>query len=108
MQNYHHKPIKRFGLEGVIYDDSAIVRLKDEYIRLLRSEMVLTGYVQRLDINPDFTISFDHKRKVFEFTISLYGVYVGKNKAQWITGIDETKVIPSQKSKSKEFSEEQV
>jgi hypothetical protein len=56
MVNLHHKPIKKFNLEGTIYDDSAIMRLRDEYGRLLITEMKMSGYVPRLDITQDFTI----------------------------------------------------
>jgi hypothetical protein len=108
MDTLHHKPIKRFHLNGIIYDDSAIVRLRDEYGRLLKTEMKLLGYVPRLDINQDFTIKYIEEKQYFEFELTLYGVYVGKKKAEWIIGIDETKVISIQQSKLSEFSQEQV
>lgn len=108
MQNYHHKPIKRFGLDGIINDEANIGRLKDEYTRLLKAEMVLTGYAQRIDINTDFTTRYNAEKQYFEFEISLYGIFVGKNKAQWISGIDGTKTIPILKSKLKEYLQDQV
>jgi hypothetical protein len=108
MENFHHKPIKRFTLDGIFQDDSSIVRLKNEYIRLLKTEMVLTGYVPRLDIDTDFTIYNKKKKDVFEFMISLYGTYLGKKQAQCIEGIDGTVAIPLQKSKLQEYSEEQA
>lgn len=107
MQNLHHRPIKRFGLEGTIHDEAAIGRLKNEYIKLIKTEMKLSGYVPRLDINPDFTIEYNNDKKSFTFKLSVYGVYVGKKKSQWIQGIDETSAIIAQ-SKSKEFSREQA
>jgi len=42
---YHHKPIKRFYLDGVIHDDSMIGRLKIEYIRNLK-QLMLTGVIK--------------------------------------------------------------
>ena len=108
MANYHHKPIKRFNLNGVIYDDSLIMRLKDEYIRLLISEMKLSGYVQRIDIDTDFTIEYNEKAQTFQFELSIYGIYTGKKQAEWIKGIDGATVIPIRQNKSKEFSQEQV
>lgn len=99
MDRYHHKPVRKFSLDGVIHDDSSFVRLRAEYINLITTEMRLLGYVPRLDINPDFTIDYNEIKKYFEFEISLYGVYVGKKKSQWISGIDETRVIYTQKSK---------
>lgn len=106
MSNYHHKTIKRFGLDGTIYDDSAFWRLKIEYSRLILSEMRLSGYVPRIDIAPDFTIEYNEKAESFKFELSIYGVYVGKKKSEWIFGIDENTVVPIQGSKFNEFSSE--
>ncbi len=100
MEALHHKPIKRFCLDGDIYDDASIGRLKQEYIKLLNLEMKFSGYVQRLDIDPDFTIEYNEKTQNFKFNLSLYGTYVGKKKAEWIQGIDVTSVIYIPKSKS--------
>jgi len=108
MSNFHHKTIKRFSLDGIIHDESALGRLKGEYTRLLVSEMRLCGYVPKIDIDPDFTIDYNEKKQYFEFEISVHGVYAGKRKSEWIAGIDVNKPIYIQKNKSKEFSQEQV
>jgi hypothetical protein len=108
MSNFHHKTIKRFSLDGIIHDESALGRLKGEYTRLLVSEMRLCGYVPRIDIDPDFTIDYNEKKEYFEFEISIHGVYAGKRKSEWIAGIDGTKPIYIQKNKLKEFLKEQV
>ena len=100
MDRYHHRPVKKFSLDGIIHDDSAFARLKAEYINLLTTEMRILGYVPRLDINPDFTIDYNEPKHYFEFEISLYGVYVGKRKSEWISGIDETKAIYTHQNKS--------
>ena len=106
--SYHHKSIKRFCLDGVIYDDSMIGRLKDEYIRLLVSEMKLSGYVPRIDIDPDFTIRYNDIKNYFEFELSIHAVYMGKRKSEWIAGIDGTKPIFSPQSKSSESLQDQA
>lgn len=106
METLHHKPIKKFGLDGVIKDDSSIVRLREEYGRLLDSEMRLSGYVPRLDIHEDFTISYNKEKEYFEFKLTVYGVYVGKKKSEWILGIDETRVVSTLKSRSSVYSRE--
>jgi hypothetical protein len=108
MANYHHKPIKKFGLDGIIQDDSSIGRLKGEYVRLLVSEMRLAGYAPRFDIEPDFTIAYNHEKNYFEFEITVYGIYIGRKQSEWIIGIDGHKPIYIQKNKSKEYSQEQV
>jgi hypothetical protein len=108
MQNVHHKAIKRFSLKGVIYDDSAIVRLRDEYSRLLSLEMKIGGYVPRLDIAEDFTIGYNEAKQYFEFELTIYGVYVGKKKSEWVLGVDQTRLVATQKSKLSELSQEQA
>jgi hypothetical protein len=105
---YHHKPIKRFYLDGVIHDDSIIGRLKIEYIRLLTSEMRLSGYVPRLDLDPDFTIRYNENKNFFEFELSIQAVYAGKRKSQWIVGVDETNPIFIPQNKLSESLQDQV
>jgi hypothetical protein len=48
--------------------------------------MRITGYVPRLDIQPDFTLDYNQEKQYFEFELSLYGIYLGKKQAQWIDG----------------------
>jgi hypothetical protein len=100
--SYHHKPIKRFYLDGIIHDDSMIGRLKNEYIRLLTTEMKLSGYVPRLDLDPDFTIRYNEIKNFFEFELSVQAVYTGKRKSEWISGIDGTNPIFIPQTKSVE------
>jgi hypothetical protein len=106
--SYHHKTIKRFYLDGIIYDDSMIGRLKDEYIRLLISEMKLSGYVPRIDLDPDFTIGYNEIKNFFEFELSIQAVYAGKRKSEWIAGIDGTTPIFIPQSKSNESLQDRV
>jgi hypothetical protein len=106
--SYHHKPIKMFYLNGVIHDDSMIGRLREEYIRLLSTEMKLSGYVRRLDLDPDFTIRYNELKNFFEFELSLQAVYAGKRKSEWIAGIDGTNLIPILQSKSSESLQDRV
>jgi hypothetical protein len=108
MTNYHHKPIKKFGLEGMIHDEALIGRLRSEYVRLITSQMKLAGYVPRLDIDPDFTIQYNSTKEYFEFKLSIYGIYTGRKKSEWILGIDGTTVIYTQKTRLNEFSQEQA
>jgi hypothetical protein len=108
MANYHHKPIKKFNLDGIIHDEAFIARLKTEYIRLVVSEMRLSGYVPRLDIDPDFTIQYNSEKEYFEFILSIHGIYTGRKKSEWITGIDGTTPIYTQQNKLNEFSQEQA
>ena len=106
METLHHKPIKRFSLEGNILDEALTPRLKTEYIKLLLLEMRFSGYVPRIDIDPDFTIEYNNTIEIFTFKLSLHGVYVGKKKSEWITGIDGTQVISTAQNKLSGFLQE--
>jgi hypothetical protein len=90
---YSHKRIERFSLEGEIFDDSHISRLKDQYVFMIISGMRNKGYVPRYDIDIDFNISYNGK--TFDFKLSVYGVYVGKGKAKCILGIDKNTPLNS-------------
>jgi hypothetical protein len=105
MKNFIHKSIKRFHLDGQIYDDSFIPRLRNEYMNILNTQMKLQGYVPRLDIDPDFTLDYDGKN--YDFRLSVYGTFVGKRNAECITGLDGNKPIYIQKSKSETSSWDQ-
>ena len=98
-----HKNIKRFQINGEIYDEAAIPRIKEQYIDLLKFMMKHKGYVIRYDIDPGFTVEYTGKG--FKFLLSIYGVFVGKRKSQCLSGIDKNKAIslPTQKSKSSEY-----
>ena len=101
----HHKPIKCFKLDGNIKDESNIYRLKEEYIRILETQMRLQGFAPRLDIDSDFTI--EYTGKIYNFKLSVYGTYVGKKNAECLIGIDKNKPIFIQQNKSKESSADQ-
>jgi hypothetical protein len=101
--SYNHKRIERFSLEGEIFDESHILRLKDQYIFMVINGMRNKGYVPRYDIDTDFTVSYNGK--TFDFKLSVYGVYVGKDKARCILGVDKNTILKShitQKTKSEE------
>lgn len=107
MHFLHHKQIKKFSIDGIISSDELIGRLQTEYINLLILEMKFSGYARRLDIDPDFTIRYNHDKNYYEFELTMYGVHVGKKKAEWIHGIDGTTVYTHQ-IKSKEYSQDQA
>jgi hypothetical protein len=97
-----HKTIRRFFLEGEIYDESAIPRIKDQYVRMVNDLMYTKGYLPRIDIDPDFTVMYNGK--TFEFKLSSYGVFVGKRKCEQYSAVDKNKLImrPTPQSKSEE------
>ena len=102
---FMHKRIKRFELTGKISDDIFIPRMKEEYVRLLRQTMKDSGYVIRLDIEPDWSISYTGN--YYEFILSVYGSYIGKKNAACIDGLDKNRPIYSPQNRSGESSTDQ-
>ena len=95
-----HKRIKRFELTGQITDDIFIPRMKSEYVKLLNETMKDSGYVPRLDIEPDWSISYTGNH--YTFILSVYGSYIGKKNATCIDGLDKNRPIFTPQNKSGE------
>ena len=104
--SFMHKKITRFHLDGMIYDDSSIPRLRENYINLLKTSMRLEGYAPRLDIDPDFSIEYTGSS--YNFMLSVYGSFIGKKNASCIEGLDKNRAIYIAQSKSEESSQAQV
>jgi hypothetical protein len=98
-----HKNIRRFYLDGEIYDEAAIPRVKDQYLKIVCDMMGKKGYIRRIDIDPDFTVQYNGR--TFNFEMSVYGIYLGKRKCEQYLGIDKNRLIlkPILKSKSDEY-----
>jgi hypothetical protein len=105
MKNFIHRSIKRFHLEGQIYDDALIPRLQTEYINILNTQMKLQGYAPRLDLDPQFTIEYNGRS--YNFKLSVYGTFVGKKSAECIEGLYGSKTIYIQSNKSGPSSQDQ-
>jgi hypothetical protein len=88
---FAHKNLKRFYLEGEIYDDSKIISLKEQYLILLNDIMKTKGYIPRYDIDNDFTLEYNGK--TFEFKLSVYGVFVGKKRAKCYKAVIKNKPL---------------
>lgn len=80
-------------MEGQIYDEAHVDRLRVEYTKLLTSSMRSEGYVVRADLSPDFTMSYNGGGKGFSFKLSVYGCFIGKKQAQSIKYLDEYRPI---------------
>lgn len=89
-----HKKIHRFQETGVIGDDSNIMRLRETYIKLLTDKMRDEGYVRLLDLDPAWSIEFNHETGKFGFLLTLHGIYLGKNEAKKTYGIANSRSIP--------------
>lgn len=79
-----HDDIKKFLLTGEI-SDKDIVKAKERLVEAQEGIMRDEGYVPDLDKEPQFTMSYLPELAKFTFVLTVYGIYVGKDKA-WSTG----------------------
>jgi hypothetical protein len=71
-----------------------MVRLKEMYLKLLTDEMRSNGYVPVLDLDPQWSIKYNHLKDNYSFQLEIYGVYLGKRKAQEVEGFSGQSFIP--------------
>lgn len=91
-----NKKLKSFGMQGQIHDDAAIPRLRIEYQKLIETDMREQGYVPILDLDVQFSLSYDEPNDLYEFDIVVYGVYVGRKRAHLYEGFSGQNLIPKQ------------
>lgn len=81
-----NRKIKSFLISGVIKDDSKIGKAREMYERILLQDMRSKGYVPVLDLESQFSIKYNELKDNYSFFLEMFGVYVGKRKAQEIEG----------------------
>jgi hypothetical protein len=79
-----HDEIRKFSLEGEMADAN-VVQTKERLVEHLESLMRDYSYVPALDLEPQFTRTYDPEKECFKFTLSMYGVLVEKE-IVWETG----------------------
>lgn len=82
----HRKKIKDFVVEGEAEDGETILRLRKEIEERIMEDMRDRGYVPLIDILPQLFWEYDKESEHFNFTIIVYGTYMGKAKAKKILG----------------------
>lgn len=87
-----HKKIKEFHIDGLIEDDAAIPKIRERYERILVDMMRSNGYVPHLDVDPAF--SLEYKEDKYSFLLTIYGVYIGRAKAQCYLAVSANNLIP--------------
>lgn len=88
-----HDEIKKFALDGIIADSSNLVKAKENLVKNLEDQMRDFGYVPALDLEPQFTLQFAPEYERYDFVLSIYGIYVGKDKSWDTAGIMTGKPI---------------
>ena len=92
MEFVGHKRIKEFHIDGIIDDDSSIPKIRGRYEKILVDMMRSNGYVPHLDIDPAFSLKYEGES--YTFLLTIYGVYIGRAKAQCYLAVSENNLIP--------------
>ena len=81
-----HDDIIRYPLEGEIADTN-IVQEKERLLHFVEMQMREDGVVPNLDLEPQFTLDYNPDTETYRFSLSVYGMYVGKAEACKVAGL---------------------
>ena len=88
------KNIHSFRIAGVIKSDKDIMRIREEYERLLVQQLRDKGYIPHLDITPQFSVQYHEAKDNYGFELVIYGIYLGKKKCLQYEGFSNNNLIP--------------
>lgn len=88
------KRIKNFNLDGEFIDDSHAILARVRAENMIDHIMRDKGYVKVLDIDTFWEVYYDGPQDKWFYSISAYGVYIGKRKARENAGWSQGKLIP--------------
>lgn len=74
------KRVNRHELEGTFEQDLKF-KARSKFECLIEDQMRSKGHVPVLDRNTEWFTSWNEEDETYDFTLFMYGVYVGKRKA---------------------------
>lgn len=87
MQILAHKKIKTFTQDMFVKEPELIESQRDNLMRHMYEDMRYAGYLPCMDL-LNYTSERDHGSGWFKVTVSVYGVFVGKEKACRLEGLE--------------------
>ena len=88
-----HDEIIRYTISGEV-SDRKLPQIKESMIAFIETQMRDDGIVPSLDLDPQFTRVYNHETDRFEFSLTVYGVYVGGEEAWPVVGVmSGTKIL---------------
>ena len=76
----------------MIEDDSVIPQIRERYESILIDMMRSNGYVPHLDVDPAFSLEYNDEK--YKFLLTIYGVYIGRARAQCYLAVSGNNLIP--------------
>lgn len=93
-----HDEIIRYSLEGTMTEIN-IVEQRERLIHTLENQMRDEGAVPVLDLDPQFTLDYEPESETYNFSLTVYGSYVGGNNSWQTAGVTSGTVVPKYVSK---------
>lgn len=87
MELFAHKKIKMFTQDMYVKDPEAIESQRANLSRHMYDDMREAGYLPCIDL-VNYTTEKDYESGWFRVTLSLYGMFVGKEKAWRLEGVE--------------------
>ena len=94
----YNKNIKLFSIEGELGSERALAKTRGGMERILDTDLRDKGYLPVLDLGSGFFTQYDKDRDSYRFLVTMYGIYVGKRKAQEWEGYLMGRLLPHHKS----------
>lgn len=91
------RKIHRFNVAGRADDEMFIFNNRIHFERELENGMRLRGYVRVLDLDSTLETQYHPDLEVFTYDLTVYGTYIGKQKALQAVGIQGDVVIYDRK-----------
>ena len=88
MRYINHKKIKAFTQDLTVKSSALIEKQRTELVRHMQNDMREAGYIPALDIGENYTSDRDYNTGAIKVTVTVYGVFVGKEKAWRLEGIE--------------------
>lgn len=96
-----HRDIRKFKIDGVLHQDSDIPRIRAQMESLTVHDLRARGYVPVLDLDTQWATAYDEETDTWTFTLSVYGMYLGKRKAYEWEGFSGNSLVPKTTRKGK-------
>ena len=87
-----HDEVIRYFIDGEMVDGN-IVEQKQRLVDFLESQMRDDGVVPSLDLDPQFTLDYNASKETYNFSLSVYGVWIGERESWQTSGVTSGKTI---------------
>lgn len=95
-----HETIKGFTLNGVV-KESKLLQSRDTLDKECEDWMRDEGFAPVIDLNKQFSTEYNPQTEEYNFELTVYGAYVGKDKAWQVSGVMDGKMIERYTTPSK-------